>query len=89
MVLEFAQKDDPAALRVLRRAIDDVEEALAALKLRPDDWLCLHGGLAGLYAPYLSEDFRALLKPPLQDALGGAISMAARHFGGGRKVADV
>lgn len=89
MVLEYAQKDDPAALRVLRRAIGDVEEALAALKLRPDDWLCLHGGLAALYAPYLAEDYRALLKPPLQDALGGAISMAVRHFGGGRKVADV
>lgn len=85
MVLEFAGEGDEAALRVLRRAVRDIEEALAALKLRPDERLCLHGGLAALYAPYLSQDYRALLKPPLQDALGGAVAMAVRHFGAGRK----
>lgn len=87
MVVEFAGKGDEAALRVLRRAVRDIEEALDALKLGPDDWLCLHGGLAALYVPYLSHDYRALLKPPLQDALGGAVSMAVRHFGAGRKAA--
>lgn len=88
LVMEFAGKGDDAALRVLRRAVGHVEEALAALKLRDDDWLCLHGGLAALYAPYLSQNYRALLRSPLQDALGGAVSMAVRHFGDGRKAAD-
>jgi glucosamine kinase len=88
MVLEFAGRGDEAALRVLRRAVGDVEEALAALKLEPNEWLCLHGGLAALYAPHLSQAYRALLKPPLQDALGGAVSMAVRQFGAGWKAAN-
>jgi len=87
MVLDYAGRSDEAALRVLRRAVGDVEEALAALKLKPGDRLCLHGGLASLYAPYLSQQYRRLIKPPLQDALGGAVSMAVRHFGKGRNAA--
>ena len=43
--------------------------------------LCLLGGLAPLYAPRLSARYQAMLKPPLQDALGGAVSMAVRMFG--------
>ncbi|MGO4838629.1 N-acetylglucosamine kinase, partial [Rhizobiaceae sp. 2RAB30] len=73
---------DPVALRLVGRAARDIEEALAALKLADDDRLCLLGGLAGLYAPHLSEKYRAMLRPPLQDALGGAVAMAARLFGG-------
>ena len=34
----------------------------------------------GLYAPRLSARYRALLKPPLDDALGGAVQMAVRIF---------
>lgn len=87
MVLDYADRGDAAALHVLRRAVGDIEEALAALKLVPGDWLCLLGGLAALYAPHLSREYRGLIRPPLQDALGGAVSMAVRHFGAGRKAA--
>ena len=41
----------------------------------------LLGGLAPLYAPRLSARYRAMLKAPLQDALGGAVSIAVRRFG--------
>ncbi|TIU82550.1 MAG: N-acetylglucosamine kinase, partial [Mesorhizobium sp.] len=40
------------------------------------------GGLAPLYAPRLAARYQALLKAPLDDALGGAVQMAARIFAG-------
>jgi glucosamine kinase len=80
LVFEHADKGDAVAGRLLARAIGDVEEALDALQLRPGDWLCMHGGLADLFAPRLSARFQALLKKPLQDALGGAVRMALRLF---------
>ena len=43
----------------------------------------LLGGLAPLYAPRLSAPLRTRLRAPRQDALGGAVSMAVRRFGGG------
>jgi len=87
MAFEFGGNGDPVALLLIRRAVGDIEEALAALKLDGEDWLCLHGGLASLFVPYLSQKYRAMVRPPLQDALGGAVSMAVRSFGAGRKVA--
>lgn len=86
MVFEHAARGDAVALRLVNRAITDVEETLAVFDLQPSQRLCLLGGLAGLYAPLLGERHRAILHPPLQDALGGAVAMAARRFGtaGGR-----
>ncbi|BCH20919.1 N-acetylglucosamine kinase [Mesorhizobium sp. L-8-3] len=81
MVFDFAAQGDPVALGLVARAASDIEEAVAALNLGDGDRLCLLGGLAGLYAPHLSEKYRAMLRPPLQDALGGAVAMAARMFG--------
>ena len=55
--------------------------SLAALDLDGKSPLCLLGGLAPLYAPRLSARYQAMLKAPLRDALGGAVSMAVRMFG--------
>jgi glucosamine kinase len=79
-VFEHAAKGDAVAQWIVDKAVGDVEAALGALELRPGDPLCLLGGLAGLYAPRLSERYRLLLRQPLDDALGGAVSMAARLF---------
>ena len=79
-VFEHAEKGDSVANWILDRAIADVEASLGALELADDAPLCLLGGLAPLYAPRLSARYRALLKPPLDDALGGAVQMAARLF---------
>jgi glucosamine kinase len=87
MIFEFAGSGDPVALRLIGRATNDIEEALAALKLDDGDRLCLLGGLAGLYARHLSQKYGAMLRPPLQDALGGAVSMAVHRFGAVRTVA--
>lgn len=80
LVFENAGKD-AVADRVLGRALVQVEEALDALKLIEGERLCLLGGLAPLYAVRLPERHRRKLQHPLQDALGGAVSLAARVFG--------
>ena len=79
-VFEHAAKGDLVATWIVDKAVADVEAALGALDLRPGDPLCLLGGLAALYAPRLSPGHRAQLRPALDDALGGAVSMAARLF---------
>lgn len=79
-VFEHAEKGDAVAQWIVARAVADVEAALAVLGLEDGDALCLLGGLAPLYAQRLSARYRALLRPPLDDALGGAVRMAARLF---------
>ncbi|MGY2992947.1 BadF/BadG/BcrA/BcrD ATPase family protein [Mesorhizobium sp. URHB0026] len=81
-VFEHARKGDIVANWILDKAVADVEASLGALDLAAGAPLCLLGGLAPLYAPRLSERYRALLKEPLDDALGGAVQMAARLFAG-------
>lgn len=81
MVFDHAARGDAVAGVVLARAVRDIEEALDALKLSPGQRLCLLGGLAALIGPHLSARYQALLHAPEQDALGGAVAMAARLFG--------
>jgi glucosamine kinase len=79
-VFDHAEKGDIVANWILDKAVADVEAALGALDLSSDAPLCLLGGLAPLYASRLSARYRALLKSPLDDALGGAVRMAVRLF---------
>jgi glucosamine kinase len=79
-VFDYAGKGDAVAAWILEKSVADVEAALGALDLSPDAPLCLLGGLAALYAPLLSARYRALLQPPRDDALGGAVQMAVRMF---------
>ncbi len=83
MVFDYASRGDMVASRIVARAAAAVEASLDALHLPDEAPRCLLGGLAPLLAPRLSEKHRAQLKPPLQDALGGAVSMAARLFAHG------
>lgn len=82
-VFEHAEKGDLVANFILAKAVADVEASLGALDLADDAPLCLLGGLAPLYAPRLSPRYQALLKAPLDDALGGAVQMAVRLFAKG------
>ncbi|RVA80650.1 N-acetylglucosamine kinase [Mesorhizobium sp. M7A.F.Ca.US.006.04.2.1] len=81
-VFEHAEKGDSVANWILDKVVADVEASLGALDLADDAPLCLLGGLAPLYPPRLSARYRALLKPPLDDALGGAVQMAVRLLAG-------
>ena len=80
-VFDHAAKGDPVAEAILQRAVAAIEASLAALDLDGKAPLCLLGGLAPLFAPRLSDPYRAMLKEPLRDALGGAVAMAVRMFG--------
>lgn len=80
MIFDHAAKGDVVAEFILARATGDIERSLEALGLQGDEPLCLLGGLAPLYAPRLSDAFRARLRQPAQDALGGAVARAARLF---------
>ncbi|WP_442580234.1 BadF/BadG/BcrA/BcrD ATPase family protein [Mesorhizobium sp. ASY16-5R] len=80
MVFDHAEKGDIVARFILKRAVADIEASLGVLGLKDGEPLCLLGGLAALYAPRLSAEHRARLRDPLQDALGGAVSMAVRRF---------
>ncbi|MER8660941.1 N-acetylglucosamine kinase [Mesorhizobium sp. M1148] len=79
-VFEHAEKGDSVANWIVDKSVADVEASLHALDLSDDAPLCLLGGLAPLYGPRLSQRYQALLKAPLDDALGGAVQMAARIF---------
>lgn len=83
MVFDHDARGDAVAAFILRRAVADIEASLGVLELRDGEPVCLLGGLAALYAPRLSAPLRARLRAPRQDALGGAVSMAVRRFGGG------
>ena len=80
LVFDHVQKGDPTALRIVERARHMIEASLDALDLSPGAPVCLLGGMAQFFAPRLSPRFQAVLRPPLQDAVGGAVSMAARLF---------
>ena len=80
MVFDHAAKGDAVAAFILDKAIAMIEASLDVLDLRPGDPLCLLGGLAPLIRPRLSERYQAIVREPLQDALGGAVAMAVRAF---------
>lgn len=84
LVFEHATRGDAVARRIIDRAVADVEETLAVFDLAATERLCLLGGLTGLYAPLLSGRYRKIMHAPLQDALGGAVMMAAKRFGKAR-----
>jgi len=81
-VVQLAADRDPTAIRLMRDAatqVDDALDAVARLTLGKGR-LCLLGGLAEVYPPYLAERHRARLSPPLADALTGAVALAVQTF---------
>jgi glucosamine kinase len=81
MVFDFEGRGDATGLRIVGRAVEAVEASLSALEAINEGPCCLLGGVAALIEPRLSAGRRARLSPPRQDALCGAVSMAARRFG--------
>jgi glucosamine kinase len=83
-VFEFADRGDATALRILHTGASGIDEALDAVQAvtGPKGKLCLLGGLAPLYPPYLAERHRIRLSQPRADALTGAVELAAMTYGG-------
>lgn len=81
-VVQLAADRDPTALRLMREAAAQVDEALDAVARVTSDKgrLCLLGGLAEIYPAYLAERHRTRLSPPIADALTGAVALAVQTF---------
>jgi len=81
-VFEFASRGDTTALRILQIGASGVDEALDAVSAvtGAKGKLCLLGGLAPLYPPYLCERHRIRLSEPRADALTGAVELAVKAY---------
>lgn len=78
LVVDFAKQGDIAAVRIMDKAASEIDEALDAVEkvTQGQGRLCLLGGLATRYLPYLSDRHRARLSEPQGDALTGAVAFA-------------
>jgi len=88
-VFEYASAGDETALGIIRQSaawIDAAADRVA--EITGGGRLCLLGGLAGLYPPYLAPRHRARLVAAADDALTGAIALARASFSGYREVAE-
>lgn len=79
-VFEYASKHDAVAVALLDKTIGQIEEGLDAIMSPAPMRLSLLGGLGAFYGPRLSPRYRAMLQAPLNDALTGAVQLAARNF---------
>lgn len=77
-----AAQDDPVARRILQQGGDHIAETLPGLGWRPGMRVCLTGGIAPAYGPYLPRDLGRCLAEPIATPLEGAIALA-REFGRG------
>ncbi|MFB9354555.1 BadF/BadG/BcrA/BcrD ATPase family protein [Sneathiella chinensis] len=75
LTFDFARRRDVVALTLLGQIADDIEQMIEALKSRSCQRISHLGGLAAPIAPFLSAEVRALLSPPMGDALQGAKRM--------------
>nr|WP_316656016.1 N-acetylglucosamine kinase [uncultured Gellertiella sp.] len=82
-VFQHADEGDAIAISLLRQAGELVDAALDRLVgLGGAQSLCLLGGIAGPLRPWLAERHRARLRPPVADALTGAVELARMRFAG-------
>ncbi|WEX77582.1 N-acetylglucosamine kinase [Sinorhizobium numidicum] len=85
-VFEYADRGDAVALRLLKAAATTVDEALDVVVSRGSERLCLLGGLAVLYRPWLAKRHQPRFVEAEADALTGAVALAAARFGSQREV---
>jgi glucosamine kinase len=81
LVFEAAVKGDVQAMTIVIEGAAAISNLGRALLARGAGRLCLLGGLAKVYPPYLDADVKASLALPIADAVDGAIMMARRARG--------
>ncbi len=81
IVFETAARADVQGMTIVIEGAAAISKLGHALLARGAKRICLLGGLAGVYPPYLDADVRAALVPPQADAMDGAIMMARRACG--------
>lgn len=75
-VLTSAKNGDQNAMSIVREAVDYLNLCLTSLELKGEDVVCLTGGLAPLYRPWLAASFQARIAEPRGTALDGALQLA-------------
>jgi len=78
IVFEYAAKGDAVAVGIVTDAATAIGESLEALLWPECPSICMLGGLAGAYEPWLSERYKARLAKPKGDALQGAVELAVK-----------
>lgn len=76
VVMNAAGDGDPVAVALVRRQAEDIGRYVARLHEIGADKVCLVGGMAQVFAPWLGEATRAGLAEAEHDALEGAILLA-------------
>ncbi|NLR96592.1 N-acetylglucosamine kinase [Rhizobium sp. P38BS-XIX] len=80
VIFEHAQMEDAIAVDIVKSAAKAIAESLDALLWAECPSICLLGGLANAYRPWLNERHKALLAEPKGDVLRGAVELAAKLF---------
>jgi len=75
-IVEYAGRDDPAAVEMMQCAAKHLDAIAGRLVALGAERLALMGGLAPHLVPWLSAATRCHLVPPAGDALAGALHLA-------------
>ncbi|WHO74902.1 N-acetylglucosamine kinase [Rhizobium sp. BT03] len=78
IVFEHATRGDAVAAGIVSDAATAIGESLEALLWPECPSICLLGGLAEAYEPWLSERYRSRLARPRNDAQQGAVELAVK-----------
>ncbi|NEJ72378.1 N-acetylglucosamine kinase [Rhizobium phaseoli] len=78
IVFEYATRGDAVAIGIVTDAAAAIGESLDALLWPECRSICLLGGLAKAYEPWLSERYKSRLARPKGDALQGAVELAVK-----------
>jgi glucosamine kinase len=81
LVFECAARGDVQGMMIVIEGAGAISNLGRALLARGAKTICLLGGLAKVYPPYLDADVKQALAEPRADAVDGAIMMARRARG--------
>jgi glucosamine kinase len=79
-IFELATKREESALAMVQAGALEISRLIKALTGVGMKSICLVGGLAAPYRPYLASEVSALLQEPKADAAEGAIQLAMSHW---------
>jgi glucosamine kinase len=85
IVFDYAGMEDAVAIDIVKTAAKAITESLDALLWPECPSICLLGGLAPAYRPWLDERHKAILAEPKGDVLRGAVELAAKMLRGGEE----
>ncbi len=85
IIFEYAETGDMVAIDIIKVATKAISESLDALLWPECPSICLLGGLAHAYRPWLHERHKAILAEPKGDVLRGAVELATKLLRSGEE----